>query len=482
MKFIIIYIFLLSSILATAQTSVDWSDPVTIAQTSFGNYHPRISLDANGNPLIIWGNSGNNVYFSKMNGNRFTAPVALNPANIQVFTASWAGPDIATHGDTVYVVIKQTPENTNHIYLVHSFDAGKTFSKPVAVDDIADSISRFPAVTTDDNGNPLVAFMKFNSDFSKARYVVSKSNNFGGTFSKDVLASMFSGGEVCSCCPATVLSSGNNSIMLYRDQKANIRDIWAGISDNDGSSFSKGKEVDDTKWFINSCPASGPDGVIIGDTVYSVFMSAGSGKNLCYLSKMSISNPQSETTYPVTGNFMRLAMQNYPRIANYGKSVAIAWVQNVNGQTQVAFSFTDDITKGFNPGFETEAIGSISNADVAVSKNSVYIVSEDDNSGNVKYRKGTYTIESVNETKQYEFRFHIFPNPVINDLLILKFDNVTSEKIEYTINDIFGQNILNNFVNANNDIKIDLSGFCSGTYFIRVKAGNNTLISKFIKL
>lgn len=81
--------------------------------------------------------------------------------------AGWMGPDIAAHGDTVYVVFKQSPEgsDSSHIFCARSFDGGQTFNTPVRVDNIADSLSRFPTVTTDDSGNPIIGFMKFNSSF-----------------------------------------------------------------------------------------------------------------------------------------------------------------------------------------------------------------------------------------------------------------------------------------------------------------------------
>ena len=118
--------------LAWAQGGITWSAPIDIAPASFGNLHPRVGVDGAGNPLVIWGNNNNNkVYFSRWESGGFTLPVALNPASIPVFTASWASPDLAASGDTVYVVYKHTPEDVNHIYLVHSYDGGANFSAPV---------------------------------------------------------------------------------------------------------------------------------------------------------------------------------------------------------------------------------------------------------------------------------------------------------------------------------------------------------------
>ena len=197
----LIHIFLLiSTHLVYAQSGIIWDQTIDVASSQFSNMHPRIEVDGAGKPLIIWGNSNSQqVFFTRLNGNGFASPKKLNPDTIPVFAASWAGPDLAANGDTVYVVFKETPEHENGIYLVHSEDGGLTFSAPQRVEAIGDSLSRFPAVSTDVNGNPLVAFMKFNPGWGDARYVLAKSEDLGITFSPDVMGSGFSGGDVCDC-------------------------------------------------------------------------------------------------------------------------------------------------------------------------------------------------------------------------------------------------------------------------------------------
>src|SRR6185436_19782750 len=122
MKKLYTFIFILSCFPALAQT-ITWSPQTTIAGSSFSNLHPRIALDGAGTPLVLWGNSNSEkAYFSRWNGSGFTTPVALNPTTAPVFAADWAGPDITSYGDNVYVVYKEKPEidTDRHIYLVRS--------------------------------------------------------------------------------------------------------------------------------------------------------------------------------------------------------------------------------------------------------------------------------------------------------------------------------------------------------------------------
>ncbi|MBA3828137.1 MAG: exo-alpha-sialidase [Taibaiella sp.] len=206
------------SVQAISQT-ITWGTPVIVNPGStYGNLHPRVTLNRSGNPMVLWGKTDTRAYFSRWNGTAFTTPLAVGNTGINVFAQSWAGPDIASYGDTVYVTMKRTPENTsmNHMYMSHSYDGGITFSDTVKIDNIGANMSRFPIVTTTSTGNPLVAFMKFSPTFTTAKYVVSRSTDYGMTFSPEVAASATTD-SVCDCCPASLVSSGNNVIMLNRE-------------------------------------------------------------------------------------------------------------------------------------------------------------------------------------------------------------------------------------------------------------------------
>jgi hypothetical protein len=271
-KSVLTSICLLLSVTTFSQSGITWGMGMNLATSSSGNDHPRIVTDASGSPLVLWGHA-NRAMFSRWNGTAFTSPVMLNPMSMTVAEASWMGPDLATHGDTIYVVFKQSPEGdtSSHIQLLRSFDGGQNFSGPFQVDQIGDSISRFPTVTTDEIGNPIVAFMKFDPTFGSARWAVSRSTDFGTSFTTDVKASGWSSvtSTVCDCCPGAIVYSGNVAAMLYRDNNSNIRDTWAGISNDGATTFTEGLNVDQNSWMLMMCPATGPDGLISGDTLYS---------------------------------------------------------------------------------------------------------------------------------------------------------------------------------------------------------------------
>jgi hypothetical protein len=462
-------------LLAAASTQcfaqITWGTPATVYTGSGSNLHQRIALNRAGNPVVLWGKTDSRAYVSTWTGSAFTAPTAVN-GSLTVFAQSWAGPDLAAYGDTMYVSMKVTPENvnTNYSYLAHSYNGGSTFSAPVRVDNIDTSLSRFPIVTTTSNGNPLVAFMKFNSVLGDAHYAVSRSTDYGMTFTSDVRASG-AAGTVCDCCPATIISSGSKAIMLFRNNLSNIRDIWAGVSPDGGATFPTTMSADNTNWNITSCPASGPDGFVIGDSIYSVFYSAATGTSLAYLSRTSMSTGFSATA-PFTGTFSGLLSQNYPRVANAGNSAAAVWLQNTSSGNGIAFAFTSNISAGF-PGYSAvpSATGSgIMNADVAMSPGVIHVVWQDNNTNKVMYVKGTYPATTSVTTTTPKQLIEIYPNPASKSFSI----NIASlNGLSYCyLTDMTGRQIPLKAAINSTTATCSLSGIARGNYFF-VAADND---------
>lgn len=471
MKNFTFLLFILTSILVSAQSQITWFPTMDVAGSTYDNLHPRITTDAAGNPVIIWGRlSDDAVFLSRWDGYAFTPPLKLNPSWMTVAVQTWMGPDIAAKGDTVYVVMKQTPEDTGPVYIVTSVDGGATFYDPVQADAIADSISRFPTVAANAGGNPIVAFMKFDPGFENPRWVVTQSNDLGNTFSTDVRASGWSGAgaEVCDCCPGTIVSSGNSVAMLYRDNLGNIRDSWAGISTDGANSFTQGLAIDQNNWMIMMCPSSGPDGVIIGDTLYSTFMNGASGMNMNYFSKSSLTSLNGAPGIELTGMIPGLTSQNYPRIASSGKTVAVAWKQHVDGSDQLNLLFTPNIANGFPAVYDTVDLSNITNTDVAVTPGSVHVVWEESSTGNVKYRRGSFSLSSVVEETTEE-SLSVYPNPA-TDFIHVVASMQFIEKIVLT--DLPGNEMKVNAQRGNESFYLDITTLRSGTYLLSVYAGH----------
>lgn len=443
-------------------SQVTWNEPMDVAPASFGNVRPRIAANAAGDPIMIWGKSAD-LMFTRWDGTAFTSPIRLNPNGVTIASATWMGPEIASHGDTIYIVYKQTPEDlaSSHIWLLRSFDGGATFLAPVQVENTGTDKSRFPTVTTDDDGNPIIAFMRFNASFLDARWVVTRSYDYGETFTTDVLASGWSSqqSEVCDCCPGTIHSAGDNVVVVYRDNNENLRDSWAGVSADGGLTFTRGVNIDQNGWMIEACPATGPDAVIIGDTLYSTFMSAASGLALVYYNETPIYDLSTPPSTPVPGSGEAL-QQNFSRFASSGNAAALLWRHSAEFSTGLALMFTDDITNGFPDSFDTLAYSLVVNGDVAVTGTEVQVVWQDNGTSKVKFRSGTYETATGIDSKIKTTPLAFYPNPVADELILQK------EASFVSITDMSGQQVL-----TGNGCCIDVRSLAAGMYLISTEYG-----------
>lgn len=470
------------SITLHGQSGIVWGPAMDIAPNSFDNMHPRITLDGSGDPMVIWGDVATDAArFSHWTGSSFSTPISLNPSSIPIYVYSWAGADIASKGDTVYAVFKHQDADSNYIYLVRSFDAGNTFSTPNRVDLIADSLSDFPTVGVDQNGQPLVAFMRFDPGYLNVRWVVSRSTDHGTSFLPDVLASNASGPEVCDCCPGAIVSSGNNVAMLYRANVSNLRDNWVALSSDDGTSFPNGMNIDQHNWMLASCPSSGPDGVIVDDTLYSIFMN-GSGGTRIYTNRNHVGTFTSAACTPITGPITGLSQQNYGRIANYGTAVAEVWKQVISGTVHLSLLFTENIHAGFPPAFDTITSGAgsaITNADVAVSADAVHVVWQSDATGTIKYRKGYFGPAGISHSSDQENALVLYPNPA-NGQILLKYP--FRKRSELTVFGITGNILLKKTIDTSEDLFLNTEELLNGSYFILINDGEKMYSGRFMVL
>ncbi|MBL7719151.1 MAG: exo-alpha-sialidase, partial [Flavipsychrobacter sp.] len=458
-------LLLLLSPAARAQ-QITWSAPVQVAPPSEDNVRPRIVLDASGNPMITWGNEQmvgmGMAMFSRWNGNSFTSAVTLSPMTMSVFTYSWAGPEIASRGDTVYVVFKNLPEDTGRIYIVRSYDAGQSWQGPTPVDgNLGNNNSRFHTISVLPDGNPVVAFMRFKPVFQEPRYVVVRSSDYGATFGTPVLASR-SSTEACDCCPASMAVSGSTVMLFYRNNEADVRTIWTQTSTDGGNTFPDSLEADNTNWMINACPSSGPDAIIIGDTAYAVFRSSPVATRV-YLSRSAISSQQLAQCVQHTGGFAGLQQQEYPAIAHHGNTAALVWRELVTGAYRLCFSFTENISNGFPTAYDTLASNGVRVADVAMDGNNIHVVWEDITTNTVMYRKGSYTL-SVPTGAAVATAVQLHPNPASHYFAVSGMEHI----VDCTLTNDAGHTWQARPAQGYGDGYFSLQGVAAGVYTVRV--------------
>ena len=388
---------------AWCQTQIFWSDPVDIAPADYGNFYPRIQVNGAGGVFVSWG-STNNIYFAKSIDQGFTDPIKVNNDTTKAYVASWTGADLAVQEDMVYIGFMHKDWGKKS-YIIASDDSGETFSNPRLIENYPDSTSRFPSITIDPDGNPIVAIMKMTTNGQDPHYVVRKSFDQGETFNTEFNSNIFSGpeSEACDCCPASIISLENKTSLLFRNNINNLREIWAVTSENSGLSFDAGFKVDNSGWQISSCPSSGPDGFLLDGMLYSTYLS----DSKCYLSQVDL-NTQEIITIEQLGESPVEGFQNFPRISNYGSLCGITW-KGINFGQKLMVSYTTDIS---SESFVHDTISNVSfsSSDIAVYQNNIHLVWEDNSTGTVRYMNGTI-LSTSNKNLDQEELLVISPNP-----------------------------------------------------------------------
>lgn len=374
---------------ATQTTWLEWDPVIDVNPTGTGTLRPRIALNAAGDPVVIWGdNSPMTNLVAVGNGASFNAPVEVTGPAWMPSVADWMGSSIAAKGDTVWVVIKAMPEDSWPIYVRRSIDGGSTWSDTVRVDPYDGLVSRFPSIALDDDGDPLVQYMQFDSGYFGARQVVVKWNGTG--FDAPVQVSTpFSSGDVCDCCPNQIVHGAGGVAALYRNAESNVRTIWGAASVDAGITFPIGEELDQSGWVLGACPSSGPDGLIDDGQLFFTWMSGASNGTKVYVGSASASDLGLGPQTPVHGGQPTALQQNFPRIAGNADTLGVVWQQSSGGQHEILFSYsTTGLTGLGEPDtVNTSLPGLQRTPDIEYRDGSFHLIWSDAASNTVRYRK-----------------------------------------------------------------------------------------------
>jgi len=398
-----------------SQSELFWSNPIVVADGSiYGAIHPRVVLTDNNFPLIVWGKNGPaETYAARWNGTDFDSPITVNPQGIEPYSNNWTSPEVDASGDSVFIVYKTLPLVSGNIYVQRSVNGGISFGDTLKVDNIGNGVSFLPTIGVASGGNPVVAFMRHEAGWANPRYVATKSIDGGATFLPDVPASTISGTEVCDCCPARIISEGARQSLLFRNNDNNLRDIWVAVSTDNGATFPVGADIDSTNWVLPACPATGPDGIIKGDSVIAVWLSQGTGISRVWIAAAHLSTALAGQTVQVADNVLGGTSQNYPRIAGINDTIGITWQQLYSGDINTIFTYSTAGIAGLNGYLDTVNValaGAQRNPDVAYADGTFYLTWQDEQNNKVMFRTASIVNVGINENRQ-STPVVLFPNP-----------------------------------------------------------------------
>ena len=403
---------------ALAQTTaITWSAVTDCNPAGTGGLRPRVDVNATGDPVVLWGKaSPASNYVSVGGSGSFSTPVEVSAPGCVPAVADWQGSSIAAAGNTVWVVMKATPEESKPLYVRRSNDGGFSWGDTLRVEPYDGKVSRFPSVAVSDPDMPLVQYMQFDSGYYGARQVVS--HMMGSGFMPPVQVSTpFAPGDVCDCCPNQIMVEGDKVAALYRNAGSNIRVMWSATSTDGGSSFPTGAVVDTTGWMLGQCPSSGPDGFIAGDSLYYVWMSGANTGTKVYLGKASLAGLGVGEQRFMHGGQTQTTQQNFPRIAGVGDTLGVVWQQIKNGQTEILFSWSVAGIHGFGPPdtVNTDLGGVQKTPDIAYADGSFHLIWHEVTTDQVRYRQASITTISAVPEHAYDATA-LWPNPATDVL------------------------------------------------------------------
>ena len=427
---------------------IQWNPEITVADGAvYGNLRPRATIVGSDTPVVIFGasNADENVFIARWNGTGFNTPVSIVPGNTSSYITGWTGPDIDSYGDTVVAIFKLSPLETGNVYSVRSIDGGITFSDTIRVDNHDVGVAWMPSMSMQPDGNPVATYMVHDGVWSNPRYVVVRSTDGGVSYTPEVEVTGSITGEACDCCPSEIVNNNQKEVLLFRNNEANIRDVYGILSTDAGSTYSSFANIDNLNWTLSSCPATGPDGAFFGDTLLTVHANASSGKYRVYVSSAGTNGSI------VFGNRLMVqepeqanGTQNYPRISASGDTIVMAWREAEGSDQDIYCSVS---TAGIDPmgdltGYKERAnlttTGIQTNPEIIYKNGIVHLFYQDASSGNLIYRRGTLNVNlGIDEN---DFTLNLYPNPSATgkfsfsgDIKVLHVTNVIGEPIEYKL-------------------------------------------------
>ena len=480
MKNVVTLLFGISfSFVSFSQTfGVHWGYPENVGVgTTHNNIYPRLTLTNGDIPVVIWqDNIPARTYSSRKIGAAFSSPLAVHATGINPFVANWAGAEIGSSGDTVFVVFTTIPVASGKAYAVRSIDGGMTFSDTVRINHETGRIPSFPFVTVLPGGNPVVNYMGADTiTMANPKHTVAKSIDGGVTFLPNVTP--VTPGEACDCCTGTMAFSPTHQALLFRNNISNLREMWTSLSSDTCTSFPVSSNIDTTNWVVSSCPSSAPSGLIVGDSLVYTWMSDGTGDARVYIGTMNINDQQigqHRQLYPVG-----LSTQNYPVIAGKGDTLGIVWLGYNGSYQEVLFSWSvtgaaglgtviDTITKGLG--------GHQSRPDLVYNNGKFHVVFSNTAGAQVQYMEGMFvpnvSVDEMDVTPEI-----IFTSMNSNGVIDMQIYAARELKADVAIYNSMGQVMKNKSLlltsGSNHDtMEHDLS---SGIYFLVLSTSDGTI-------
>jgi hypothetical protein len=469
MKRLFLSLLLIISLSAISQ-SLNFSDIEYLNPNETASLRPRICL-VNGEPLVMFTRNslGEKIFVNRKKDGEWLGENLISADGVNFQAGTRLGPAIASYGEVVYVayILDSSPKQ---IAFQRSVDGGLTFTESLMAYNLGSELAEGIDVLVLPDGNPVIAFIHYEAGWVNASQVVMRSYDGGETFTDLISID----NTPCECCTPSLIAGETTYGVSYRDNDANIRTFKVRVSTNETADFTGSLETDLTNWEVSVCPASSSDGFIVGDTLYSTWMSKPGSLTEVYMSKTNL-DEEIIIDWSVVDSDTDYGSQNHPKMDGDSETQVVVWEEYREAKKDI---YGVVIQNGvYGPSFsvtEGDSVENKENVDVMYDKESniFHLVYRNKGENAVAYRTMSPSSLSVEELDSN--LLGLFPNPASDKIqLDMKLDGVSVFRVYSSIGEMVITDFYQDF--------ISIESLQSGNYFIELTDDSKTYRSSFVK-
>jgi len=219
------------------------------------NRQPQLAV-AGGTVAMVFG-SGEGIWLARSGDNGRTFGAAAKIADLpKLLLGRHRGPRIAISGNAM--VVSAIASDPGDLITWRSADGGRTWSSPVAVNDVAKAAREgLHAMAGDAEGHMAAVWLDDRVGPRGKRLWGAFSNDAGATWSKNVMLYESSGGTICECChPSLAAVGGGEFVVMWRNALDGSRDLYT-MRLKDGKPVTQAQRQGTGTWKLEACPMDG---------------------------------------------------------------------------------------------------------------------------------------------------------------------------------------------------------------------------------
>jgi len=259
LRALVLLLCVAGSSVADQSTGVEFAVPGTSAQ------QPQMAAAPDGTLYLVYG-AGHTIYcvLSRDSGKSFGLPAALEAGGM-LMLGRHRGPRVAATKDAVMItaiVGKRRGGQDGNLLAWRSTDHGKTWGRPVVLNDVTDAAREGLHGLAAGPGNLVFAvwldLRKEESSDGGTKLYGTISKDGGKNWGKNQRVYASPEGTICQCChPSVTIDAGGVLHVMWRNALNGSRDLYHAASIDGGKTFASIQKLGRGTWPLNACPMDG---------------------------------------------------------------------------------------------------------------------------------------------------------------------------------------------------------------------------------